>query len=219
MTNYTGSTPAHPRKADWRDQAACAELDPEIWFPQPGDTASVHEAKKVCFGCPVMNDCARYALQTRQMTGVWGGLSEQQRNTLLKKRRATDLDPDTLGTVVHQVLREEINPITSLRDLWEDRTYPLPGPGGHIGWRVDSESSYFNFQGHRYTPRRLAFLLDRGHKPVGIVCRTPECPVIECVNPRHVADGRERFDRKQAEQRAAAQAAARAEYAAEALAS
>lgn len=200
MTNYTGSTPSHPRKPDWRDNATCASLDPEIWFPQPGDTAAVHEAKQHCFGCPVMTDCARYALQTRQMTGVWGGLSEQQRNTLLKRRTP---NPDTVSAVVHQILREELNPITSLRELWEDRTYPLPGKGGHIGWRADNESSYFNFQGHRYTPRRLAFLLDRGHKPVGIVRRTPECPVIECVNPRHVADGKERFDRKQAEQRAA----------------
>lgn len=203
MTHYNGSVPAAPRKTDWRDQGACRGDSTDRWFPQPGNQNGVQNAKTVCFACPAMFTCAQYALRTRQDDGVWGGLSEGQRTTLHKKHRSADFDnPIIVRTAVLNALRDELNPQRSLRDVWEQRTYPLPG--GHIGWR--GESSNFTFRGAVYTPKQLAFLLDRGHKATGIVRRTPECPVVECVNPLHLADNAERFQRKQAEERAAAAA-------------
>ncbi len=100
-----------------------------------------------------------------------------------------------MRTAVHAALREELNPLSSLRDVWEDRTFPLPG--GHVGWRGDSGS--FSFRGHTLTPKQLAFLIDRGHKADGNVRRrTAVCPVVDCVNPRHLADNTERAQHKQA---------------------
>ncbi|WP_333744098.1 WhiB family transcriptional regulator [Streptomyces ardesiacus] len=210
MSNYTGAVPETKRKKDWRDQAACRGTDNDAWFPNPTNAAGVQAAKAGCFACPVMIACAQYALTTRQADGVWGGLSEGQRSTLYKRHRTADFDnPSLVRTAVHRALRDELNPIHSYRDLWDARTYPLPD--GHIGWKGASQN--FTFHGSVYTPNQFAFLVDRGHKPVGIVRHTPECAVVECVNPRHIADNAERWQRKQAEERAAALDAAAEELA------
>ena len=47
----------------------------------PEDTA-----KQVCQHCPVINDCATWALKTREPYGVWGGMSEDERATVLGVR-------------------------------------------------------------------------------------------------------------------------------------
>jgi hypothetical protein len=216
VTHHTGSVPETKRKADWRAEGACRGSNNDAWFPNRTNVHGIRAVKDVCFACPVMFQCAQFALSTRQDEGVWGGLSEGQRTTLVKKHRTGAFDSlDTVRGLVLNSLRQELNPIHSLRDLWDDRTHDLPG--GHIGWKGDSGS--FSFDGHVYTPKQLAFLLDRGHKAVGIVRRLPDCPVTECVNPRHLADNEERWRRKKAEELAAAQAAARAQYAADDLAS
>jgi hypothetical protein len=214
MSAYTGSVPDTKRAADWRDEGLCRGRDDDAFFPHPTNATAVQAVKNVCFGCPAMLRCAQYALTRRIPDGVWGGLSEAQRATLLKKHRDADLtELDTVRAAVYTALRKELNPINSLRDLWEDRTYPLSG--GHIGWQ--GESGSFSFRGHVLTPKQLAFMVDRGRKAVGIVRRT--CEVVECVNPRHIADNQERYQRKKAAEEAAARAAAQAQYAAAELAS
>ena len=74
---------------DWRDQAACLQADPELFFPV-GNTGpavdQIEKAKGVCHLCTVTDDCLRYAMETNQDSGVWGGLSEDERRAL--KRRA-----------------------------------------------------------------------------------------------------------------------------------
>jgi WhiB family redox-sensing transcriptional regulator len=75
---------------DWRDQASCLDKDPELWFPI-GSTGpavpQIEKAKAWCRTCPVMQTCLRWALDTSQDAGVWGGLSEDERRSL-KRREA-----------------------------------------------------------------------------------------------------------------------------------
>lgn len=197
MSNYTGSVPAAKRKTDWRDDADCRTKAPERWFPKPGDAAAVKDAKSVCFGCPVMYQCAQGALTRGEESGVWGGLSEGQRVTIRKKYRLHQLENlHTVRKAVNQALHPELHPTETLRDVWEKHTHTLPG--GHIGWSGPSGS--FNFRGIATTPKQLAFLLDRGHKASGIVRRT--CELVECVNPRHMQDSDERRRQKAEEERA-----------------
>jgi len=66
---------------DWRHRSACRDEDPELFFPQ-----QIEEAKKVCNRCLVINECLKWALESGQEAGVWGGLSEDERRAL--KRRA-----------------------------------------------------------------------------------------------------------------------------------
>jgi WhiB family redox-sensing transcriptional regulator len=73
---------------DWRHRAACRDEDPELFFPI-GNTGpaliQIDEAKAVCRICTVADDCLTWALETGQDSGVWGGLSEDERRTV--KRR------------------------------------------------------------------------------------------------------------------------------------
>lgn len=61
----------------WMQEAHCAQVDPEMFFPAPGDQA--WEARAVCAGCPVQTDCLAYALRTGQGDGIWGGLTPGER--------------------------------------------------------------------------------------------------------------------------------------------
>ena len=65
---------------DWRDSALCAQTDPEIFFPDKGE--SVTAAKRVCRSCGVRAECLQEALDRGERFGVWGGLSERERRTL-----------------------------------------------------------------------------------------------------------------------------------------
>ena len=78
--------------ADWRHAAACLEEDPELFFPggRTGSAAVLDqedEAKTVCRRCEVVETCLRWALDTGQDAGVWGGLAEDERRAL-KRRNA-----------------------------------------------------------------------------------------------------------------------------------
>ena len=69
----------------WRLDALCAETDPEAFFPEKG--GSTREAKRVCSGCAVRNDCLEYALANDERFGIWGGLSERERRRVRLARR------------------------------------------------------------------------------------------------------------------------------------
>lgn len=74
---------------DWRHSAVCREEDPELFFPVGNNGPAllqIEEAKEVCRRCPVMEQCLRWALETGQQDGVWGGMSEDERRSM--KRRA-----------------------------------------------------------------------------------------------------------------------------------
>lgn len=64
----------------WQDRALCAQTDPEAFFPEKG--GSTREAKRICLGCEVRNECLEYALAHDERFGIWGGLSERERRKL-----------------------------------------------------------------------------------------------------------------------------------------
>ncbi len=74
---------------DWRDKAACPTVDPELFFPVGNTGPAVDQIEKAkacsCARCTVTEICLQYALETGQDSGVWGGLSEDERRS---KRRA-----------------------------------------------------------------------------------------------------------------------------------
>lgn len=65
----------------WTEQALCAQVDPELWFPEKG--GSVREAKRICGQCPVQPQCLAYALANHEWWGVWGGLTYKERLNIL----------------------------------------------------------------------------------------------------------------------------------------
>jgi WhiB family redox-sensing transcriptional regulator len=64
----------------WQENALCSQTDPEAFFPEKG--GSTREAKRICTGCEVRDECLEYALAHDERFGIWGGLSERERRRL-----------------------------------------------------------------------------------------------------------------------------------------
>jgi len=79
-----------PDDRRWRGLAACADMEPSVFFPV-GTTGSavqqIARAKAICHRCPVRLACLQYALVSHQEDGVWGGHSEEERRELRRKWR------------------------------------------------------------------------------------------------------------------------------------
>jgi len=76
---------------DWQLHGSCRGEDPEVFFHPEGErgaqrAARISAAKAICAGCPVRVPCASHALAVREPYGIWGGLSEEERERLLARR-------------------------------------------------------------------------------------------------------------------------------------
>ena len=73
----------------WQQEAACRGPLGSVFFPPPTTErkreklAREAKAKQICATCPVMQSCRSYALDIREPHGVWGGLSEKERQAIL----------------------------------------------------------------------------------------------------------------------------------------
>ncbi|GEL23838.1 hypothetical protein PSU4_27920 [Pseudonocardia sulfidoxydans NBRC 16205] len=78
-------TAAHEIARDWRADALCGQVDPELFFPtaERGAVfeAQVAAAKRICAGCPVRARCLDYALDALP-DGVAGGLTAAERRAM-----------------------------------------------------------------------------------------------------------------------------------------
>lgn len=62
---------------DWQDEALCAEVGGDFWFPENG--ASAGDAKRICNECPVRTQCLEYAVTGHITWGIFGGVSPKGR--------------------------------------------------------------------------------------------------------------------------------------------
>jgi len=69
----------------WMKDGACRDYPPNVFFPMKG--FEVENAKGICKGCVVIEECREYALENQIVHGVWGGMSERERRRELKRRR------------------------------------------------------------------------------------------------------------------------------------
>ena len=73
----------------WHLRAACRGPQAAVFYP-PGTferkadkVARESRAKEICRTCPVKQPCLDYAVNIREPHGIWGGLNEAERKTLL----------------------------------------------------------------------------------------------------------------------------------------
>lgn len=75
----------------WEERGACRGQDSSLFFgpnrfePKSERLARESAAKAVCAACPVVVQCRDFALRTEELFGVWGGLAEADRRTLLAR--------------------------------------------------------------------------------------------------------------------------------------
>ncbi|MCX5195580.1 WhiB family transcriptional regulator [Streptomyces sp. NBC_00249] len=87
MTNLSRLPGRAEHLWQWQSRAACRGQGPERFFHPEGErgddrAARDRAAKRVCEECPVRAQCLRHALRVREPYGVWGGLTEQERQAL-----------------------------------------------------------------------------------------------------------------------------------------
>lgn len=75
----------------WQDDAACRGEDLVLFFGldgerQPEKDIRERKAKAICSQCPVRAACLDYALSRNEKTGLWGGLSEDERASERRRR-------------------------------------------------------------------------------------------------------------------------------------
>lgn len=76
-------------ETEWMLSGACRGHDSEVWFSSAPE--AVEYAKAVCSACVVRLRCQDYALAdpalTTRETGIWGGLTDDERRRIKRKRR------------------------------------------------------------------------------------------------------------------------------------
>lgn len=73
----------------WTALAACAQSDPEMWFPSSGEDST--PAITICATCPVQTDCLIEALDNADDEfGIRGGLTAYERRSLRLQESATE---------------------------------------------------------------------------------------------------------------------------------
>lgn len=80
---------------EWQLQGACRKADTSLFFHPEGERGPARRnrdsaAKAICVTCPVLQRCRAHALSAREPYGVWGGLSEDEREAihLIQRRRS-----------------------------------------------------------------------------------------------------------------------------------
>jgi WhiB family redox-sensing transcriptional regulator len=86
LTTLPRTARSADREWGWRQDAACAEVDPELFFPEPGKLPQVAKAKEVCAGCAVRGPCLEAALHgplaRDDHHGIFAGTTAHDRVTL-----------------------------------------------------------------------------------------------------------------------------------------
>lgn len=68
----------------WMEHAACAGMDPELFFPEVGGVLAYETSfvRQTCGGCPVRAECLADAMAEPARIGVWGGTTLHERRRL-----------------------------------------------------------------------------------------------------------------------------------------
>jgi WhiB family redox-sensing transcriptional regulator len=80
--------------SEWTHQAVCAQIDPELWFPENGQNVSP-TVDATCASCPVRRECLRVGLH--EPHGIWAGFRPDDRERL--RARLWNATPEARNTV------------------------------------------------------------------------------------------------------------------------
>lgn len=78
---------------EWTRKAVCATVkDKDAWFAADGSERA-EKARNLCKKCPVRAECLEFSLRPIgrgiMLSGMWGGLTEDERRKLMRRRGFT----------------------------------------------------------------------------------------------------------------------------------
>ncbi len=95
---------------------ACKDANPSVFFAEgAGAIKATATARKICRDCPLLRDCQAFAIPQPSLRGVWGGLTEQDRERVRAGAPVPDVTAArrppvtrtqttrTLAVIAHQV--------------------------------------------------------------------------------------------------------------------
>jgi len=75
---------------NWRSAGACLSADPDLFFPISSTGPAerqIARAKMICAGCSVQRECLEFALSHKQIFGIWGGTTAEDRQRERRRKR------------------------------------------------------------------------------------------------------------------------------------
>jgi WhiB family redox-sensing transcriptional regulator len=77
---------------EWQMDGACRETDTNLFFHPEGERGPSRRgrdaaAQAICATCPVIDECRSHALAVKEPYGVWGGLTEDDREAIYAAQR------------------------------------------------------------------------------------------------------------------------------------
>jgi WhiB family redox-sensing transcriptional regulator len=86
-TRLTSLRSASPPFAS-RPDLACKrpDVDPDLWHRR--SDGAITKAQELCRQCPALDECAAWAIATRQQHGVWGATTSRERERLAEQVNA-----------------------------------------------------------------------------------------------------------------------------------
>ena len=79
---------------EWQEEGACRDAETALFFHPQNERGLSRvrrdrAAKSVCSRCDVRLECADYAIRAREPYGVWGGLTEEERERIYVRATLT----------------------------------------------------------------------------------------------------------------------------------
>ena len=102
---------------DW-EKAACAGLPVNYFYDVEESREAFKEmalVRPVCMACPIQMDCLKWGFEHEEF-GVWGGLTEAERDAFRGSERVRNLKPRTLFVLEqYGISEEQVNSVLAPR--------------------------------------------------------------------------------------------------------
>lgn len=127
------------------DQAACTDSDPQIFFPDEGQTKQERtqlreQAKAVCSGCPVKKQCREQASARSEKFGVWAGV-DRSNNGERKTQTSASRDSASINLT--------LSPTVAGKRTQSKKTYGSAAANRAARLKRDQTIIAMRAQGHR----------------------------------------------------------------------
>ncbi|MTV24726.1 WhiB family transcriptional regulator [Nitriliruptoraceae bacterium ZYF776] len=93
--NTAWAAPLAPVEDGWELEGRCRSEDPTLFFgpnrfePKRERLAREAAAKAICAECPALVACREHAVLHGELYGVWGGMGETDRRSLIAAHEGT----------------------------------------------------------------------------------------------------------------------------------
>jgi len=87
MTDTIDDVPSWQFRAACRGEESALFFAPNYFEQRAEKDAREAKAKAICQACPVLKLCREHALAVHEPYGIWGGLSEAERDAIIKSEK------------------------------------------------------------------------------------------------------------------------------------